>query len=100
MLLPVHVEPETDEVEDPRNAHPQAVCLPPAQGVCRRARRARRGLGHGLQYKLPEPIPEIKREVVYEVSATLLREHYEAVLKRVKERMNRTEGKMARILDN
>jgi segregation and condensation protein A len=100
MLLPVHVEPEADEVEDPR----EALIL---KLVAYRRHKefaavlAERGEAWArAQYKLPEPIPEIKREVVYEVSATLLREHFEAVLKRVKERVNRTEGKMARILDN
>ena len=100
MLLPVHVEPDTEEVDDPREALIQKLV------AYRRHKEfaavlEQRGLQWAqVQYKLPEALPEIRREAVYEVSATLLRESYELVLQRVRARMNRTKGKMARILDN
>lgn len=100
MLLPVHVEPEAEETEDPREALIQKLV------AYRRHKEfaavlEQRGLSWAdVQYKLPEPLPEVRREAVYEVSASLLRESYEQVLQRIRARMNRTKGKMARILDN
>ena len=100
MLLPVHVEPDAEDMDDPREALIQKLVAYRRHKEFAAVLEERGVLWANVQYKVPEPLPEIRREVVYEVSATLLRESYEVVLQRVKARMNRTKGKMARILDN
>lgn len=100
MLLPVYQEPDAEETEDPRETLIQKLV------AYRRHKEfaavlQERGLSwSSVRYKLPEPLPDIRREAVYDVSSMLLRETYEQVLQRVRARMNRTKGKMARILDN
>ncbi len=100
MLLPVHAEPEDGPAEDPREALILKLVAYRRHKEFAAVLAERGEAWSKVCYKLPEPLPEIKREQVYEVSAPMLRESYEAVLARLKARMNRTKGKMARILDN
>jgi len=100
MLLPVHVEPDETPEEDPRELLIQKLV------AYRRHKEFAAVLGERAEhwsqvfYKLPEPLPEVKRERVFDVSPLLLRESYESILKRLHAKMNHTKGKMARILDN
>ena len=100
MLLPVHVEPDDSPGEDPREALILKLVAYRRHKEFAAVLATRGEAWANVCYKLPEPLPEIKREQVFEVSAPMLRESYEAVLTRLKARMNRTKGKMARILDN
>lgn len=100
MLLPVHVEPDETPEEDPRELLIQKLVAYRRHKEFAAVLAERAERWSQVFYKLPEPLPEVKRELVFDVSAVLLRESYESVLKRLRARMNHTKGKMARILDN
>lgn len=100
MLLPVHQEQEPDAGIDPREE--LILKLVEYKRVKEFAAKLdeRSTLWRGASYKLPEVIPERKQEMTFELSPANLRESYEAVLKRVKDRTNNVRKKMDRILDN
>ncbi len=99
MLLPVHEEADTQE-DDPR----EVLIL---RLVAYRRHKefagllAERAAIWSMSFpKLPEPLPEPKREALFDLSPALLHMYGEAVMERLRERSNDTKGKMARILDN
>ncbi len=100
MLLPVYVEPEDESAEDPRE-----VLVRKLEAYRRHKEFAAVLAERGEQwsrvfYKMPEPLPEVKREQIFDLSPVLLRERYETVMMLLRARMNQSRGKLARILDN
>ena len=100
MLLPVHVEPEDESAEDPRELLILKLVAYRRHKEFAAVLAERGEVWSQVFYKLPETLPEVKREIVFDVSAALLRERYEAVLTQLRARMNHSQSRMARILDN
>lgn len=100
MLLPVHVEPDEELTEDPRELLIRKLVAYRRHKEFASVLAERGERWSQVFYKLPEPLPEVKREMVFDVSPVLLRERYEAVMLQLRARMNQSRGRMAKILDN
>ena len=100
MLLPVHVEPDEEPAEDPRELLIRKLVAYRRHKEFAAVLAERGERWSQVFYKLPEPLPEVKREMVFDVSPVLLHERYEAVMLQLRARMNQSRGRMAKILDN
>jgi segregation and condensation protein A len=100
MLLPVYEEPEDESAEDPREILIRKLAAYRQHKEFAAVLAERGEKWSQVFYKLPEPLPEVKRELVFDMSPLLLRERYEAVMMQLRTRMSQSRSKLARILDN
>lgn len=100
MLLPVHRDEEGGEAEDPREELILKLVEYKRFKEFSQVLSERSGIWSGAYVKLPEAIPERKDDTPLNLSPGTLRESYDAVIRRIRERTGNVRRKMERILDN
>ncbi len=100
MLLPVHEPAEDADAADPREELVLKLIAYQRHKEFAAVLTERALIWQGAFYKLPEVLPEVKRELTYEVSPLFLKVSYEHLQQQLDARMNHNSNRMARILDN
>jgi len=100
MLLPVFPAPEDENEIDPREELILKLVEYKRHKEFAKSLQERFSTWCNVFYKLPEVSPEVKKELLFDVSPALLHESYCSILKKLDAKMNHDKSKMARILDN